>query len=49
MQVSAIEAQHIGEVDVLEKPLPNIAHEEKIHSQTEQVKNNNHHHENVIN
>ena len=44
-----VKTQHIGQVDTVKEPTAKIAHEEKVHAQAEQVKNNNKHHENVIN
>lgn len=44
-----VKTQHIGQVDTVKEPTAKIAHEEKVHAQAEQVKNNNKHHEYVIN
>ena len=33
----------------VKKPFTNITHQEKVHSKTEQIENNNKNHENVIN
>ncbi len=49
MQMFMVKTQHIGQVDTVKEPTAKIAHEEKVHAQAEQVKNNNKHHEYVIN
>jgi len=46
--VSPVKLQHRRKLDGIKKPAPNIAHQEKVHAQAEQVKNNNKDHKNVI-
>ena len=43
-----IKLKNTWELDGIKKPRSNIAHEKEVHAQTEQVKNNNKDHENVI-
>ena len=48
VQMLTVKFQNAAHMDAVEEPAADIAHEEKVHAQAEEVKDDDKHHKNII-